>query len=164
MLTFLQSVLDREDYEFILNRACIQFEPDSEDFHRVTKITYDCVYDKMHFNHLRSTRHFGPMVFYLAWNKKIDNLLIENIQTERIEDAALVIQLYFKLNPSEKAIKEEDHVKLIQHFINTEAGNKGKLIRTLQTYLEVQAELKKIEENEEKHIKETKSSDEEIKT
>lgn len=158
-------MLDREDYDFILNRACIQFEPDSEEFHRITKVTYDRIYDKVHFDHLRSTRHFGPMVFYLAWNKKIDNLLIENIQTERIEDAALVIQLYYKLNPSEKAINEENHIKLIQHFIDTEAGNKGKLIRTLQTHLEVQAERKKIEENVEKHIKETAvGSDEEIKT
>ncbi|XP_032456718.1 28S ribosomal protein S22, mitochondrial [Nasonia vitripennis] len=161
---YLQAVLDRKDYEFILNRACIQFEPDSEDFHRVTRVTYDCIYDKMHFDHLRSTRHFGPMVFYLAWNKKIDNLLIENIQTERIEDAALVIKLYYKLNPSEKAIKEEDNVKLIQHFIDTEAGSKGKLIRALQTHLEIEAERRKIRENVEKHIAETKSSDEEIKT
>ncbi|XP_058805589.1 small ribosomal subunit protein mS22 [Phymastichus coffea] len=143
----LEPILNRGDYEFILNRACIQFDPDNPEYHRITQVTYDHIDEHQQFDKLRSTRHFGPMVFYLAWNKKVDNLLLENITTDRIEDAALILKVYYKLNPSDNPIEEEDHVKLIQHYIKTESNIKRKLDHAFKTFLEIEAATKKLEEN-----------------
>lgn len=156
---FLQPILDRGDYEFILNRACIQFEPDHPDYHRVTHATYDRIDELMHYDVLRSTRHFGPMVFYLAWNKKIDRLLQESVKTERMRDAALVIELYYILHPSENVIEEKDPVKLIQHYIKTEVGSKRELDFALKSYVELEEERRKIKESIDKAHGKTESSE-----
>lgn len=142
-----QPILDRGDYEFILNRACIQFDPDNPDYKRVTEATYDHLDERQQHGKLRSTRHFGPMVFYLAWNKRIDNLLLENITDGRIEDAALVLKVYYKLNPAENVKTEENHEKLIQHYIETDCGNKRKLDHAFKTYLELESAKRQLQEN-----------------
>ncbi|XP_014211681.1 28S ribosomal protein S22, mitochondrial [Copidosoma floridanum] len=160
----LQPILDREDYEFILNRACLQFDPDDPNYHRVTKVTYDHVNEKMHHDRLRSTRHYGAMIFYLAWTKNTDNVVLENILSEKIEDAALVIKLRYKLNPSDKAMDEKDPIKLIQHYIETEASSKRKLDQALKTHLELISEKLKLKENVDKAHGKISSSNEDMKT
>lgn len=79
----VQELLDKKEYLFILDRACAQFEPDDPEYHRVTHATYDRIDEEKDFEILRSTRHFGPLAFYLVFNRNMDNLLLENIQTER---------------------------------------------------------------------------------
>ena len=118
----------------------------------------------MHYNKLRSTRHFGPMVFHLAWNKKIDNLLLENLETERIEDASLAIRLYYVLHSSEKAKKEIDHIARIKDYIETESNIKRKLDHALKMYLELEKERKKVEESIDAAHGKKQGNDEEIKT
>ncbi|BES99851.1 ribosomal protein S22 [Nesidiocoris tenuis] len=98
----LQPILERKDYEFILNRACAQFEPDDPDYIRVTTKTYEAVNSFGDFDLLRSTRHFGPLVFHLALTKNLDRLLIENLETDRLEDAAWALQLYNILHADAK--------------------------------------------------------------
>lgn len=39
----LISLLDREEYEFVLDRACIQYEPDEPSYQKITSITYQHV-------------------------------------------------------------------------------------------------------------------------
>ncbi|XP_047988770.1 28S ribosomal protein S22, mitochondrial [Leguminivora glycinivorella] len=85
------SVLDREQYEFILDRACIQYEPDEPSYQRVTSLTYQHVDAKSRYELLRSTRHFGPLVFYLTWHRSIDSLMLELLQTGAVREAALLI-------------------------------------------------------------------------
>lgn len=146
-----------------MNRACVQFEPDDPEFHKVTQLVYNHINERTKYDLLRSTRHYGPMVFYLAWCKNIDNLLFENVTSERIEDAALVIKLYYKLNPNKEFIQqEEDHIKIIQNYINTEIGSKRKLDNALKTYLELENERRKVQENIEEACKVTKNSEEEL--
>ena len=36
VLYYFQKVLDEERYEYVLDRACLQFEPDDPDFVRVS--------------------------------------------------------------------------------------------------------------------------------
>jgi small subunit ribosomal protein S22 len=36
----LHSLLDREKYEFVLDRACLQYDPDEASYQRITSITY----------------------------------------------------------------------------------------------------------------------------
>lgn len=82
MIYYPQDVLAREKYEFVLDRACAQFEPDDPEYHRITSATYEAIEARRHYQMLHSTRHYGPMCFYLAWNKNMDNLLIALIQKE----------------------------------------------------------------------------------
>ncbi|XP_063378461.1 small ribosomal subunit protein mS22 [Cydia fagiglandana] len=85
------SILDREQYEFILDRACIQYEPDEPSYQRVTSLTYQHVDAKSRYELLRSTRHFGPLVFYLTWHQSIDSLMLELLQTGAVREAALLV-------------------------------------------------------------------------
>lgn len=94
----LHRCLDNRYYEFVLNRACIQFEPYEKDYHRVTSITYQHINDHNEFDCLRSTRHFGPFAFFLAWHKLIDNLLIDCIKRDYLRNAVELICLSHNLN------------------------------------------------------------------
>lgn len=94
----LQRILDDGKYEFVLNRCIIQFEPYEKDYHRVTSLTYQHINEKMAFDGLRSTRHFGPMAFFLAWHKLIDNLIIDCIERDLLRNAVEAICLMYNLN------------------------------------------------------------------
>lgn len=94
----LQRCLDEGNYEFVLNRACIQFEPYDRDYHRVTAITYQHISDHCAFDVLRSTRHFGPLAFFLAWHQNINNLVIDCIRRDYLRNAVEAICLSFNLN------------------------------------------------------------------
>ncbi|CAF2807681.1 unnamed protein product [Rotaria sp. Silwood2] len=76
----LEKILERGDYEFILDRACTQFEPDDRDYIHVTHKTYEHIDQTNSFDVLRSTRHFGTMAFYFVWFKKIDRLMNDMIR------------------------------------------------------------------------------------
>ncbi|XP_013146323.1 PREDICTED: 28S ribosomal protein S22, mitochondrial isoform X2 [Papilio polytes] len=89
----LTGLLEAEKYEFILDRACIQYEPDEASYQKVTSITYQHVDMKTNFKLLRSTRHFGPLAFYLTWHQSMDNLMLELLQTGVIREAVLLMGL-----------------------------------------------------------------------
>jgi small subunit ribosomal protein S22 len=76
-------LLDRAEYEFILDRTCLQFEPDDLQYVTISHQVYDHLDEKRSFDKLKSTRHFGPLAFYLAWNRKVDNLILDGIQNDR---------------------------------------------------------------------------------
>ncbi|VVD05020.1 unnamed protein product, partial [Leptidea sinapis] len=82
------SLLEREKYEYVLDRACVQYDPDERKYQEVTSITYQHV-DK----YSKSTRHFGPFAFYLTWHHSIDNLLLELVQTGAVREGVLLIAL-----------------------------------------------------------------------
>ncbi|KAK0076904.1 hypothetical protein PV325_004710 [Microctonus aethiopoides] len=142
---YLQDLMKREEYEFVLDRACIQYDPDDPEFHRITQFVYESVNNSSMYAKLRSTRHYGPLVFHLAWNKNIDNLLIENIKNDLIEDARLLIQLYNKINKTAKSAEinyDGDDVKYIQQYIDLESPNRGKMTATINAYKELVAARK----------------------
>ncbi|KAL4711958.1 hypothetical protein ACJJTC_011265 [Scirpophaga incertulas] len=86
-------LLDNSKYEFILDRACIQYEPDEPKYQSVTSITYQHIDLKKCYEILRSTRHFGPMTFYLTWHQSMDNLMLELLQGNAIREAVLLTSL-----------------------------------------------------------------------
>ncbi|VDI59787.1 small subunit ribosomal protein S22 [Mytilus galloprovincialis] len=96
----LENILHEKNYIYLLERACIQFEPDSPDFIRVCNRVYNHVAETQTFNALRSTRFFGPMTFYFAWNNRIESLLTDMIQNDLLEDAIDLIELYQIIHPS----------------------------------------------------------------
>lgn len=66
-----------------MDRACCQFEPDDKNYHRVVFSTYKHVDESKNYHVLESTRHLGPLLFYLAFNKKPDNFVLYCLETER---------------------------------------------------------------------------------
>lgn len=94
----MKRLLQEEEYEFILDRACTQFEPYEQRFHDITSKVYLHINDNFHFESLRSTRHFGPMAFFLAWHKIIDDLLIDMIRNDYLKNGVQLIVLMYKFN------------------------------------------------------------------
>lgn len=136
----LQDVLDKHWYTFVLDRACVQFEPDSPDYIRVTCAVYDHVDTQRKFNELRSTRHFGPMAFYLVIARKVDNLLVDLLQREMIEDVGHLLRLFYYIHPSSESMEIDDKMdtmELIKVYIKSDSNKRANLELAVQTYLEV---------------------------
>lgn len=94
----LKRCLDRYEYEFVLDRMCIQFEPYEQEFHDISSQTFQHINDTKQFDILRSTRHFGPMSFFLAWHKMIDDLVIDMVKRDFLTNAVELICLMYNLN------------------------------------------------------------------
>ncbi|NXJ60684.1 RT22 protein, partial [Rostratula benghalensis] len=140
----LGTVFRQDRHEDILNMCIAQFEPDSPDYIRVHHRTYDDIEKNAKYDLLRSTRHFGGMVWYLVNRKKTDGLLIDMIQRDLLDDATSLITLYHMLHPecqSAKAAKEGNlqGVDLIKVFVKTESQKEGYIQLALQAYEEAMA-------------------------
>lgn len=102
----IKRLLDNEEYEFVLESLYMQFEPYEPKFHQISSQIYHHIIDNGKFELLRSTRHFGPMAFYLAWHKSIDELVLDMIRNDYLKNAVELICLMFKLN----AIQEDTSI------------------------------------------------------
>lgn len=144
---YLSDLLDRGEFEFILDRACLQFEPDDPEYHRVTKEVYSYVYKLNKFDALRSTRHFGPLVFQLAWENNIDKLLLELIDSENIEEAGALVRLYHALHPDVKSAQETRHedIELIKVYAELDSSERYAISNAIQRYNKMQKEKEKVE-------------------
>lgn len=135
---YLKELLDREEHLFVLDSVCIQFEPDDPNYLRVTSATYDAIDEARKYDDLLSTRHYGVMVFYLVWNKKMDNLLIDLIRNNRLENAADVIRIYHILHPDCKSVSkvtEKDSASsLLKVYVEEDAEKRSALELSLQTF------------------------------
>ncbi|GAB6018382.1 28S ribosomal protein S22, mitochondrial [Chamberlinius hualienensis] len=140
----LEVVLNNEEYEFILDRACLQFEPDSSEFIKAVHKTFDRVDSKQKYDVLHSTRHYGPLVFYLAFYTNIDNLLSHLIKNHKIMDAADAVRLYHLVNSEKsksvsKVTNESTPIQLVKEYIKLDAAkNKPQLELLLQSYEELE--------------------------
>ncbi|EZA55913.1 28S ribosomal protein S22, mitochondrial [Ooceraea biroi] len=148
---YLESLLERSKYEFILDRACIQFDPDDPDYQAVTRAVYERINLEKHFEALRSTRHFGPMVFHLVWTSNIDNLLCEMIETDRMEDAVLLIRLYHKIHPTaESAVNrckdDSSDEEIVMHYARFDSARTTTIEKLVQSYKELHQQRKLLEE------------------
>lgn len=81
----LLRLMKEGEYIYVLNRACVQFEPDDPRYVAVTRQVYDYVDDMADYDKLRSTRHFGPMVLYLVYSKKTD-MLRQEMRSKKLDD------------------------------------------------------------------------------
>ncbi|XP_058462369.1 small ribosomal subunit protein mS22 [Malaya genurostris] len=115
----LNKILAAGDHEFILDRACIQFEPYEKDYHRVTATVYQHVNENKLFDSLRSTRHFGPMSFFLTWHRSVDDLLLDMIKREYFRNGVELIVLYCTLHDVKVNLDSFEQIK--QHILGTES-------------------------------------------
>ncbi|XP_018319448.1 28S ribosomal protein S22, mitochondrial [Agrilus planipennis] len=143
--TNLESLLNRKEYIFLLDRACIQFEPDDANYQRVTSITYQHINDNNDFEILRSTRHFGALAFFLTWFKNIDNLVLDLLETLHIEEVNVLLQLYEKLHDQSFGAEKSDEVEALIIYINKAASKKGPLELAVQAYKDLKKQRLQLE-------------------
>ncbi|CAG9585158.1 unnamed protein product [Danaus chrysippus] len=113
----LNSLLERQKYEYILDRACVQYEPDDPQYQKLTSITYQHVDMNNQYDLIRSTRHFGPLAFYLTWHNSIDNLMLELVQTGIIREAVLLMSLRQAIK--EDLVNGEESTALVSEILPT---------------------------------------------
>ncbi|XP_014681089.1 PREDICTED: 28S ribosomal protein S22, mitochondrial-like [Priapulus caudatus] len=140
----LEDVLQKQKYEFILDLACVQYEPDNPEYHRVVYRTYTHVDQTKNYEILRSTRHFGCLVFYLTLHKKVDNLLIDMIQRDYLSDAIDTVTLYHTCHTeceSRKQLGElgsnPQPLDLLKLFAKTDAQQQARLDLAIQSYIDL---------------------------
>lgn len=146
---YFKDLLDREEYEFILDRACTQFEPDELEYDRITKEVYFCVNAGKKFDLLRSTRHFGPLAFHLAWQGNIDNLLVDVIQAGRIDEAVALIRLYHRIHPEAKSaapVEDEGRTALIDRYAKLDSAQRNNVEHAILMYEKLEKEKREVEE------------------
>ncbi|KAL0278302.1 UNVERIFIED_CONTAM: hypothetical protein PYX00_000157 [Menopon gallinae] len=122
--THLNDLLKRKEYEFILNRACVQFDPTDEEFHRVLILTYNKINIENDFERIDSTRHFGSLGFYLAINRNINNMLQYFLDKQRLMSAYYLVKMYHLVNSNASIswdvpaneIQEDEKISLDQAF------------------------------------------------
>ncbi|XP_074595289.1 mitochondrial ribosomal protein S22 [Brevipalpus obovatus] len=134
----LQKVLDRHDYKFVLDRACIQFEPDDPRYIEITRKTYDHIDETQKYDELRSTRQFGPLAFYLTRVGRIDGLLIDMIKRELINDAAELVQLFYILNPIKdrafSSLDASNSLVVVEYYLKTHSKRRQLLDSAIREY------------------------------
>lgn len=81
----------------------MRFEPDDPEFIRITHRCYEFINEAGDHDVLHSTRFFGPLVFYLAWYKKYDNLVAYMLSKSRLEDCVDAIKLYSLVHAKENS-------------------------------------------------------------
>ncbi|XP_035829056.1 28S ribosomal protein S22, mitochondrial [Aplysia californica] len=138
-------MISEKRYQYVLDRACCQFEPDDPDFIRTTHRVYNAVDQCGDYEHLRSTRHFGPLAFYLAWHSSIDGLLVDMLDRDKAQDARDVVVLFADVHPNSScaaAISElpqqDDDVAVIKTYLSTDCKNKDKVELSLRAMVDSQ--------------------------
>nr|XP_053654745.1 28S ribosomal protein S22, mitochondrial-like isoform X2 [Cherax quadricarinatus] len=147
----LTNVLERGEYEFVLDSACAQFEPDDPEYLRITSVVYESVDKKRCYQLLHSTRHYGPLCFYLTWNKKIENLLISLVQQEKLEACADIVRLYQLIHTDCKSkminVDPNQHLELLKAYVEHDSLQQQQLQLAIQAYQEIVRERQQYNEN-----------------
>jgi small subunit ribosomal protein S22 len=134
-------LLSEEQYQFLLDRACLQYEPEEQQFHDISSRVYLHINEHMHFESLRSTRHFGPMAFFLAWHKIIDNLLLDMVRNDYMRNAVELICVFYKINNC------KENVDILSRCIKTESIEK-KIQNTVSDLLKKESVLQQIDKSD----------------
>ncbi|XP_007945700.1 28S ribosomal protein S22, mitochondrial [Orycteropus afer afer] len=135
----LKTMYSQDWHADVLNLCVAQFEPDSSEYIKVHHQTYEDIDKHGKYDLLRSTRHFGGMAWYFVNKKKIDGLLIDQIQRDLADDAISLVQLYHMVHPDGQSAQEAkeqaaEGLNLVKVFAKTEAQNGAYVELTLQAY------------------------------
>lgn len=138
----LKQLLAENQFEFILDNCCLQFEPFEPRYHQITSQVYNFINENDLFHSLRSTRHFGPMAFHLAWHKSIDNLLQDMIRRDYLRNAVELTSLMYKLN----AIPDDTSILKSFDYVNETEKQISATMKSLLSSQD-QPEIKQIEKS-----------------
>merc|ERR1719268_316640 len=135
----LKSLLEPSKYEYILDRNCLQFEPDHPIYIRTCNTVYDHINEFKHYDAIYSTRHYGPMIFYLCFTKQMDEFLSHLIWNGRIAESIDSIKLFTKIHPDCKTgsvdFENAQPEDLIRNYVKNESLKAGKINAALEKYL-----------------------------
>ena len=125
-------------YDYILNRNCVQFEPDHPAYIRTAEAVYEDVNAHGHYDVLHSTRHYGPMVFYLAYNKKCDDLVVHYLRKKNLDNAASVVRVFGLVHEDSEVAGNLRlaALDLIRLYTNSDSLKSSKVHLTLEAALE----------------------------
>jgi len=112
----LPSVFDQLRHEDVLDIIHVQFEIDAPDFIRVSHQVYEDIMTRDMYDILKSTRHYGGMIFYYVRNQKTSTVFSFFVQNGRIEDAADIVRLHALIN-SDFECSESSNEGVIKEFI-----------------------------------------------
>jgi small subunit ribosomal protein S22 len=126
----LQVVFAEGRHEYILDLINVQCDPDSEDYIRVHHETYEDIDKRRCYDVLYSTRHFGGMVYYLVKNQRIDHLLLNILEADRMDDVERLIKLCHILHPNTESAsqckqKAVSGMDLIEMHLRVQGPQKG---------------------------------------
>ncbi|KAI0988916.1 hypothetical protein GJ496_000688 [Pomphorhynchus laevis] len=132
----INNPLELQHYKYILERACLQFEPDDPEFVRVCLKVYFHINKQKHFESLRGTRFYGSMVFYLCWYKQIDNLLSYYLFKNECDQAHMLLTLFATIHRKEKTIGNNKHLEdMLKSYIENECNDKSIISEAFDAFL-----------------------------
>uniref|UniRef100_A0A3B1JFU9 Mitochondrial ribosomal protein S22 n=1 Tax=Astyanax mexicanus TaxID=7994 RepID=A0A3B1JFU9_ASTMX len=104
----LKVMFGQNRHHAVLNYCLVQFEPDSAEFKRVHALTYEDIEKNGKYNLLWSTRLFGGLVWHLISSQRIDGLLSDMLQRDRVHDAESLVHLFNLAHPqSDSALQAQ---------------------------------------------------------
>eukprot|EP00066_Takifugu_rubripes_P005031 XP_003968819.1 PREDICTED: 28S ribosomal protein S22, mitochondrial [Takifugu rubripes] len=140
----LKTVFSQDHHEHVLNLCLAQFEPDSADYIKVHTVTYEDLDKHGKYELLYSTRHFGGMVWYLVRARRVDGLIVDMLQRERLQDAASLVSLFHMIHPhsdsaQEAARQQAAGTDLLKIYAQRESQRAGYIELALQAYEQTEA-------------------------
>jgi len=135
----LEKNLNPENYLYVLNRNCTQFEPDNPIFIKTAHFVYNHVNDNENYDILQSTRFYGPMCFYLAQEKKIDKLLRYYFSKMNVKHAAELVRVYNLIHSLDDESANESEENIIGKHINSDTANRNVLEPAFKAMLQTMA-------------------------
>ncbi|XP_047450210.1 28S ribosomal protein S22, mitochondrial [Mugil cephalus] len=141
----LKMVFSEDRHEDVLNFCLVQFEPDSSDYIRVHKATYEDLDKHGKYDLLRSTRHFGGMTWYLVKARRVDGLIVDMLKKELFQDAVSLVSLFHMVHPNsesaqEAASQQATGIDLLKIYAQKESQRSGYIELALQAYEQMSAE------------------------
>ncbi|KAG7470869.1 hypothetical protein MATL_G00118400 [Megalops atlanticus] len=135
----LKIAFQKDRHEDILDMCLAQFEPDSSEYRRVHLVTYEDMEKHGKYDLLRSTRHFGGMVWHLVNARRIDGLLVDMLQRDLVQDAASLVSLFHMVHPQSESATEAleqqaTGIDLIKIYAQRESQRAGYIELALQAY------------------------------
>uniref|UniRef100_A0A915J9Z3 28S ribosomal protein S22, mitochondrial n=1 Tax=Romanomermis culicivorax TaxID=13658 RepID=A0A915J9Z3_ROMCU len=134
---YCTNALNSKKYEFMLDFACAQFEPDDAKFIEVCNKIFDHVNKEQDWEHLYSTRYYGNMVFRFVAEKSHEALLCKYITASDILSAANLIRLYYTCNLGYEIDSKSggNELSLVTDYVKLHSLDKSSCARALDFYL-----------------------------
>ncbi|CAJ1066202.1 S ribosomal protein S22%2C mitochondrial [Xyrichtys novacula] len=138
----LRMVFSQDRYEDVLDLCLVQFEPDSPEYIRVHTLTYEELEKHQKYNLLRSTRHFGGMVWYLLNARRVDGLIVDMLKREMLQDAVSLVSLFHMVHPhsesaQEAARQQATGTDLLKIYAQKESQRSGYIELALQAHEQI---------------------------
>lgn len=124
----IENALKNCRYSYILDRLCLQYEPDDPEFIRMTRQIYNHILVNEEFDTLRGTRHFGSLAFYLALCRREELLMLDMLQRYLVLDACDYLSLLDKLHMPKQYkrpnYKQDNVKKMLEKYVKKKSTKK----------------------------------------